>query len=236
MKTLITHSPKTAGNTIISTNIALAYQVVAPHLRVGFLQLSGFPDLEHYLPIENPKNLGDLLAFQGSPEWQANLLPQITAPAGIDFYFSPPKPLWSEFRVEVFKTVWQWFEAHYDVLFVDVGRQCPEAIESFVWSTHPTTILCSTVDPISLGAIRQFGTEHSVFKNKTHLLINQCPQEALKNVQQKIEGLKINLLGVLPFDQDSVWHQVYEGFPVVSQKRSKLKKSIEALMPKILNL
>ena len=70
--------------------------------------------------------------------------------------------------------------------------------------------------------------------DKAQILINQVSKSEASEVQAQFSRLDAPLLGTLPPDVRAVWHQVYEGIPVVMQKRSKLGKAIEKLVDQLL--
>ena len=77
-----------------------------------------------------------------------------------------------------------------------------------------------------LNALENFREQRKALHYKTHLCINQCPKNGIGFAKKKAQKLETPLIQIFPFDEESVWKQVFEAVPVVVQRKTSLAKSI----------
>ncbi len=231
MKSYVFHSPKTAGNTIACLNLALAYQLAHPTVRVAFVPLTRYPDAAQYLGLKTPKQtLSQLIEFIDSPEWSPELLNALKDNQIVDVLPSPTGNQWQDITTKDWATIMDLVNQTYDVVFVDLGRDIPETIQNICLKRAHQIITTTCLDPVSLSALETFLNDNKDFKAKQLLLINQAPREATPLIKKHLKAHESQILGILPFEQKHMWDQVYKGFPLVLHKKSKWKTALTQVL------
>ncbi len=230
---IITHSPKTAGNTIFTLNMSLL-QSQETTAKIACVQLGEFPDLDIYSNQENVRNLSDLVPFLQTEEWGENLFPMITKNIGIDLFFSPETKILKNIDLKDFQKIWELIFKNYDVIYLDLSHGVPEKIKNYLFPQAEKILLVSTLDPLCLKSVLTFSQHNFLDSKKLKLILNQCPKNGISYAQKKLETLQIPLLGILPLESKYMWSQVYEGFPLVFQKKSAYKKALIKILEKII--
>ncbi len=233
-KIIAVTAPRTAGATIIASNLAIAHQWRAPQKKVGVIQLSQIPDLYHYMGFTHKRHMGDLVSFWKTKEWGASLLDQIVQVQGVEVILSPTLRGWGAIDQAFFIDFWALVTKRYDVLYVDMDPKLP----SWVWTAVEECIkICVNIlsmGPASFSAYEQIQNQYPSLSEKSQIIINQVDKREASEVRVQFSRLEVPLLGTLPVDTKALWHQVYEGIPVVMQRRSKLGKAIEKIIDHLL--
>lgn len=228
------YSPKTAGTSLVTLNSAILHQHLQMHKKVAILQLTAFPHIHLYAGIPSSHHIGELAPFIPTKEWSSPLLKKISAQQSCDIFQSPSFDEWKNISLEQFQKIFELIEGAYDFLYIDLNISIPHNIFSFVMEKSDMISLISCLDPISLQSLSQ--ALQVLPKGKIHLIVNQCPTQDMTKVKQFLQKIDIDVLGILPQENTSVWHNVFEGFPVVYNKKSKLKKHLEVLIQKLVHM
>lgn len=226
------HSPKSVGSTVTALNTALILSHQEPHSKVALIQLAPFGDLPQYLGQDKSKHWGDLLPFLGTEEATRENLKKGSLHLGADIFCSPPLGLWPEIDLVHFKLFWQWLSPHYDKIVVDISRGLNEDMYHFLRQEAARNILVTTVDPVSLNAVKVLWENQVETQNKTQFILNQCPTNGVNFVERVLKKNDITCLGILPFDEKNMWHQLFEGVPICFKKRSPFAKALALITPK----
>ncbi|NCP67641.1 hypothetical protein GW756_05210 [bacterium] len=227
------HSPKSAGSTVTALNTALILAYQEPFSKTALIQLAPFGDLPQYLGKDPSKHWGDLLPFVNTPEATLENLKKGSFNLGADVFCSPPLALWSEIDLTNFKSFWQWISQHYDKIVVDISRGINDEIHQFLMQAADRNILVTTVDPVSLNAVKVYWESNASTQNKTQFILNQCPTNGVNFVERALKKNAINRLCILPFDEKNMWYQLFEGLPVCFKKRSPFAKALALITPKL---
>lgn len=221
-------APKTAGNSIICLNIALQYQYQHPTKKICLFQVTSYPDIHLLAGISPQHSMKDLLPFYDTDEWKPHLLEKITQNQGVDILQSPSETHWSDITLSQFKAFFSLLQTRYDEVFIDLHQSSPLAIFKWILQQSSSLTLTSFVDPTSQQAVQNFLMSHPDLTNVS-LIFNQCSQTVLNKISPKLPE-HIKVLGTIPLsDTVSMWSQLYEGFPIMYQKKSKFKKAIEKI-------
>lgn len=222
MSTTIFYAPKTSGNTIIAINTALACQQLNPNKKYGLLQLSHYPDLHLFIGAKPTPSLDQILPFWGTKEWGKSIISKITQHANIDIILSP-KDKWPDINsTELLPAFLTLLQDHYDEVFIDINIPETDQLFNLIMKSAGNIIISTLPDPASLESVKTFARRFPKLQKKSQLIVNQAAPTLTARLQS---DLPLPLLGSLPSDNRRIWSQIYEGFPVVFQKRSKLKKA-----------
>jgi len=225
------HSPKSAGCTVTALNTALILAHQEPFSKIALIQLAPFGDLPQYLGRDSLTHWGDLLPFVNTKEATIENLKKGSFNFGADVFCSPPPSLWSEIDLASFKHFWYWMSQHYDKIVIDISRGLNNDIHQFLLQEASRNILVSTVDPVGLSAVKVYWESNSATQEKTQLILNQCPANGVSFVERVLKKNAIPRLGILPFDEKNMWHQLFEGVPVSFKKRSPFAKALALITP-----
>lgn len=231
-KIITLHSPKTSGCTAISLNIAIAHKFTLPQ-KIAFLQLTKTPDLHLQIGTKPLHNIENLVSFLETEEWNNHLLNQIKQNKGIDFFFSPKNQNWKNLSLKNFKLIFKLIEKNYEIIYLDLNDSIPKEIKEFVLEKSNQIHLLSSIDPLSLNAVKCFWKNNQKFHKKIKLILNQCPKGKEREIKNRFLGIEIPFLESLISEPTTMWHQIYEGVPIIFQKKSKLKKQILKLVKHI---
>ena len=209
------HSPRASGSSLVTLNLALMHQLKSPDLKVCLLQLSRYPDMPQYAGIVTPKqSLHALLAFK---TLTPNLLEPLCAKKVITHLSGPTGAEWEDITLKDWKKILQLTEAHFDVLYIDLGRDVSQPLRQKVLEASSQVITVSNADIISRKTLPLFLAEHENFKSKWHLILNQVSYKKIID----LEDVTVGILASLPTENVPMHHQVYLGLPLVLQKKSK---------------
>ena len=229
------YAPKTSGNTIISLNTAPIHQLSQQNKKIAILQLSSFPDLSKYIGTTKTHNIAELIPFIQTKEWGSDLLTKIKATQGIDLYFSPEINTYENFAEKDLKKILTLITDSYDYLYIDLNYSIPKNLFQKILDISEKIILTTLIDPASMEAMKIFWKNNPKLHKKTKILFNQCPPCTAQKIKKTIKTYETSFLGSLPTEEKYIWTQIYEGFPLAFQKKSKWKKDLEKILPTLIN-
>ena len=236
MKIISLIAPKTAGATILTSNLAITHQWRTPQQRVGLLQLTQFPDIHHYMGLARKRNFGDLISFWKTSEWGETLIEQIVETQGVEVIQAPAFSQWSDISPDFFTGFLTLLGKRYQTLYLDYNPHLPPQVLQILLPYISHNICVLSMDPASFHNTKEFLEMSAELKEKSQIIINQTKTAERSDIQRQFKNLQIPLLGIIPIETKSLWHQIYEGVPAVMQKRSKFAKRLEPIIDQILKL
>lgn len=220
-------APKTAGNTVLALNTAILAQHERRNQKILLWQLTQYPDLHIYAGLPDTKHWGQLIDFIGSKEFTRDLIPKVTINPGVDMMLSPAQKHWDTITVSKWQKILALLESSYDQIIMDLHESVPKKIRQTLLQSSEKIILTTLVDPASLITIKNwFEAQDFAIQQKCKLIANQCPSDSMSEIRKKLNLASLPLLTAVPLASKGLWEQIYQGFPLVFQKRNKWKKSL----------
>ncbi len=219
----IFHAPKTSGASLLSLNFSVAHAHFNLDQKVALLEVSESNHQSILTHTQTGKDWGDLSAFIKNKEWSAELFNQFPNYFNVTLLSSPTFNQ-DSFDLDLFKPLWEKMTQHFDVVFLDLGKNIPANLHQFLIKEAHEIYLVSNTDPLSLQSLEAWQAQHPELERKVKICFNQCEKNDLQNLKNKK-----NIFTTLPKDPKACSYQVYEGLPIVGQKRSPLRKVIENL-------
>jgi len=231
---IVTLAPKTAGNTIITSNLALAHQWRCPQKRIGLWQISSVPDLAVLMGILPKRDFGALIPFYKTEEWHPGLIDKILQKSGIDLVFSPVLMQWNTVSEPFFRDLLKMLSEPFDCLYIDLDRGLPEWVIDFVLKAATQVLITVTVESLMSDRMKIWNQKYPVMREKGQMILNQITKSEQSDIKKYFKHSEVDLLGMLPPDKRKVWHQVYEGIPVMMQKKGDLAKGFDQLLESLI--
>ena len=226
-------SPKTAGATSVSLNVAALISGFQPQPKVAYLEVAGWASQRLSLAPNHTAHWGDLLAFNKTEEWQPSLLARGQFKLGADVFFSPLRPDYPSFSKTLAAAWLKLLTQKYDVLIIDINNAAPMDWQQIFGAQSQQVVGVVTADPLSLNAWEAWGKNFAA-PEKLSWILNQVPRQQQRALKQKFSNQACPLLGLLRTEPINFWHQVYQAFPVAWQRRSGFRKDLRALLPQLL--
>ncbi len=228
-------SPKSAGTTLVSLNLAIQNQFLEMDKKIAYLQLTSFPDAHIYANISNKRTILNIKNFLDEKERPANLLTKIAQNNGVDCFQSPPLKDWQALSDSSLINIINFLDREYDILYLDISLSLSTKVLKNIFNEAQKIIITSFFDPSSLAALECFIDEHKNLLPKIFLLFNQCPSESKSLIKKKTKNNEINLLGTLPIEKKYMWSQLFESQLLAFEKKSKWSQSLLKIAKKIIN-
>ena len=230
LKILVFESLKSAGSTITSLKMAILHQLQFPEDRVLFLQLSQNGDLNLYLNTEFPNNLSNLLNFIKTSEWTPDTLGKITVSLGCDFLDSVSLNSEIPLTPQNLDTTLKLISQKHTHLYIDLESNMPEKIKHFLYKKCDQLFVLSHITPQGLKKTKTHLSQIHKFKDSINLLLMQSSNLSLHKEIDFTDFKSVCIKDTLPIETTGLWAQIYEGYPLAFQKKSKLKKSLTQLL------
>lgn len=218
-------SPKTAGASSVSLNIAQLAKTLTPPKKVAYVELAGWSSQRVNLAPEQAPTWADLLVFHNTDEWDVNLLKRGCFSLGVDIYFSPEIPEFPHFTKVVGEAWLKLLKTGYDLIIIDIHQASPMAWQQFYFEKSDQVIGVVAPDPVSIKAWQQW-SKNFCQPLKLKWVLNQASKRSQPTLLNRFRNNPFVLLGVLRFEPLKFWYQIYQAFPVVWHKRSGFKKDL----------
>lgn len=238
-------SPKTAGVTTVSLNMAMAYQSQFSQEKVLFIQIDQSRDLHFFCGEDSFQNSWGDLALSGifNQKTSPDHTPTKTALsqclehyAQIEILASPngeefPDKYFSE---HIFwENILSFLRTQYHLIMIDISRNISTSLQRQIQNISDQILLITHFCPHHLQAISPYVSPPNTHKNKTVILLNQAIKSMAKEWQKQETSIKN--IGYLSMVEGDAYRQYYRGMPIVSQRfspwRKEIKKILENLFP-----
>jgi len=226
-------SPKTSGASTVILNCALLNQTLQPDQKTAFLEISPWSSQGPIFKAGEHQHWGTLKSFLKTKEWNPSLLSRVGFDLGADLFFSPQSDNWSDFSIKFHEALLKLLRHNYDTIIIDLNIASGDKIKAYYASQSDLVVGVVSPDPQGLKTWENWS--RTVMKD-TNLawVLNQVPAGEVKFLNRKFETTHIKFLGVLRTDSLKCWYHLYQAFPVVWHKRSRLKKDLFAMHSKIM--